>query len=412
MASTNFSPLPAVSAHPHAKPGYGKRSAPDQAPRGSADFVHLRPREAAIAAYIDRLPEGAAIGYKPLAANLADYGQQACGKALRFLSDAGHLRRVKEHLVLEDNSYRWVTRTYFSRTARDDDWWKAYVGGLRGIDLTELERRSRAETRPDADGTGTENGTENGTGIGIEDGRPNPQRTSTAPEPLTAPVASTAPATPEPSTAPATPEPATPEPSTAYRVLARLGRTEPRMTLSAADCSALEALAAEWLARGATPDHITRSLTTGLPQPMHSPGAIARVRLENHMPPLPSSASQPAYISRAVLTCISCDNDETTTLLLRGVCVDCREEMEAYDAAEEAGEIIDAVPDTFRAVPAKAEVARRADQLRALAGLKSRPIPEPVHSEAVRAHATATTATTATTAPVTPVRLPRGTEAE
>jgi hypothetical protein len=33
-------------------------------------------------AFIDRLPEGSAIGYEALAANIAGYGQQACGKAL------------------------------------------------------------------------------------------------------------------------------------------------------------------------------------------------------------------------------------------------------------------------------------------------------------------------------------------
>ncbi|MFC9861665.1 MULTISPECIES: hypothetical protein [unclassified Streptomyces] len=53
-----------------AKAGYGKRHAPDEAPRGADDFGHLDAREAAIAAYIDRLPEGAAVGYKALAEEL------------------------------------------------------------------------------------------------------------------------------------------------------------------------------------------------------------------------------------------------------------------------------------------------------------------------------------------------------
>ncbi|MFJ2215327.1 hypothetical protein ACIQVO_30250 [Streptomyces sp. NPDC101062] len=364
MAYAHSSAALPASGHPFANPGYGKRSAPDQRPRGEADFAHLRTREAAIAAYIDRLPEGSAIGYKALAANVADYGQQACGKALRFLSDAGHLRRVKEHLALEDNSFRWVTHTYFSRTARDDEWWQAYVAGLRGIDLTELERQFR-------EGAGS-------------DPAPVPE-----PEPTPAPAVVSAPAPgPAPAPAPAPESTAVPA-SVAYRTLARLGRTEPRMTLSAADCAALEALAAEWLARGATPDHITRSLTAGLPQPLHSPVAIARTRLENKMPPEPSKASAPAYVTRALMTCITCENDESMTLLVGGVCVECREEMTAYDAAEETGLVIDAIPDTFRAVPAQVDVARRADELRAAAGLKARPIPEPVHSEHVRAQATA-----------------------
>ncbi|MET4927585.1 hypothetical protein P3L51_35390, partial [Streptomyces sp. PSRA5] len=140
MDSTELSAALRAPAHPLAKPGYGKRSAPHQLPRTAADFAHLRTREAAIAAYIDRLTEGAAIGYKALAANVADYGQQACAKSLKFLSEAGHLRLVKEHLAVADNSLRWVTRTYFSRTSRDNEWWKAYVDSLRGVDLTELDR--------------------------------------------------------------------------------------------------------------------------------------------------------------------------------------------------------------------------------------------------------------------------------
>ncbi|MFI6702801.1 hypothetical protein ACIBJC_28310 [Streptomyces sp. NPDC050509] len=372
MAYAHSSAALPAPGHPFANPGYGKRSAPDQRPRGEADFAHLRTREAAVAAYIDRLPEGSAIGYKALAANVADYGQQACGKALRFLSDAGHLRRVKEHLALEDNSFRWVTHTYFSRTARDDEWWQAYVAGLRGIDLTELERRLR-------EGTGSDRAP-------VPEREPasavcQESRTAEAPVHGTGPAPAPAPGSaPESTTVPA---------SVAYRTLARLGRTEPRMTLSAADCAALEALAAEWLARGATPDHITRSLTAGLPQPLHSPVAIARTRLESKMPPEPSSASAPAYVTRALMTCITCENDESMTLLVGGVCVECREEMTAYDAAEETGLVIDAIPDTFRAVPAQVDVARRADELRAAAGLKARPIPEPVHSEHVRAQAVA-----------------------
>jgi hypothetical protein len=53
--SAAFSPAHALP-HPMANPGYGKRDAPDQLPRTAHDFAHLPPREAAVAAYIDRLP--------------------------------------------------------------------------------------------------------------------------------------------------------------------------------------------------------------------------------------------------------------------------------------------------------------------------------------------------------------------
>ena len=110
-----------------ANPGYGKRSAPDQLPRTAHDFAHLPPREAAIAAYIDRLPNGADISVKTLAKTLP-YGQCALRTALNNLQRAGHLRRGREHLA-DSGSPRWITRTWFSRTARDDDWWAAFTRG-------------------------------------------------------------------------------------------------------------------------------------------------------------------------------------------------------------------------------------------------------------------------------------------
>jgi len=120
--------LPAhASPHPMANPGYGKRSAPDQLRRTAHDFAHLPPREAAIAAYIDRLTEGADISVKTLAKTLP-YGQCALRTALNNLQRAGHLRRGREHLA-DSGSQHWITRTWFTRTARDDDWWATFTRG-------------------------------------------------------------------------------------------------------------------------------------------------------------------------------------------------------------------------------------------------------------------------------------------
>ncbi|MFI0983295.1 hypothetical protein ACH4SP_40590 [Streptomyces sp. NPDC021093] len=112
-----------------ASPGFGKRSAPDQQPRSKADFGHLGAREAAIAWYVDRLPDGADISIKTLARELPAYGQQAVATALRNLSAAGHLRRFREPLCGADDTVRWVQRTYFSRTQRPDAWWQSMVRG-------------------------------------------------------------------------------------------------------------------------------------------------------------------------------------------------------------------------------------------------------------------------------------------
>jgi hypothetical protein len=264
MASADFSVAPHTSAHPLASPGYGKRGAPCQSPRRADDFAHLPRREAAIAAYIDRLPDGAAIDAKTLAKCLPDYGQMACATALRRLSEAGHLRRVREHHITEDGA-RWVTRTFFSRTARGEEWWAAFV---RGDD---------------------------------------------APEPRPAPA------------------PAAPTRTPAYNTLASLGRTDPRMTLSAADCARLEPLAAVWLARDADPARLVQALTSGLPVQVHSPAALARTRLEAKLPPepVPEPVPEPRpeiTISR-LLECTDCGRPGPPAALPGGLCRPCRGEI-------------------------------------------------------------------------------------
>ncbi|WP_333776581.1 hypothetical protein [Streptomyces sp. IBSBF 3136] len=130
-----------------ANPGYGKRSAPDQHRRTNHDFGHLPPREAAIAAYLDRLPQGADISVKTLAKQLP-YGQCALRTALNRLQAAGHLRRGREQLGTEGGGSRWITRSWWSRTARDDAWWAAFTRGDVPEDRSSPERpgptRSRA----------------------------------------------------------------------------------------------------------------------------------------------------------------------------------------------------------------------------------------------------------------------------
>ncbi|MCC3777393.1 hypothetical protein, partial [Streptomyces sp. UNOB3_S3] len=87
-------------------------------------FAHLPAREAYIASHIDRLPDGAAMDVKTLAKELP-YGQQALRTALNNLSEAGHLRRIRE--PAGDDTTQWVFRTYFSRTARSDAWWERWL---------------------------------------------------------------------------------------------------------------------------------------------------------------------------------------------------------------------------------------------------------------------------------------------
>ncbi|MBP2405240.1 hypothetical protein [Streptomyces syringium] len=248
-----------TAAPPMAAPGYGKRSAPGEAPRRRDDFTHLPAREASIATHIDRLPDGAAIDTKTLAKELPPYGQQAIRTALNALSVAGHLRRVRE--PVGDGRTQWVFRTYFSRTARSDAWWSRFLAG----DVPEAEPQAPA---PQAQ---------------------QPKRTD------------------------------------AYEALAALGRTDARLTLSAAECKALEPLAAEWLARGVRPADFATTLTAGLPDVIHSPGAFTRKRLVDKLPPEPprTPSAEPTPPSR-IMECTDCGIAGRPEALPGGLCRICR----------------------------------------------------------------------------------------
>ncbi|MFI2348468.1 hypothetical protein ACH492_15755 [Streptomyces sp. NPDC019443] len=300
MAYINSNCALPTPAHPMASPGYGKRPAPDQSPRHSGDFAHLPKREAAVAAFIDRLAEGAAMDHKTLAKHIADYGQAAIRSALKALTNAGHLRRIKEQVV-RDDGVRWVTRTYWSRTARSAAWWQEFCQSVRGVML------DAPDDAPDDE--------------------------------------------------PAAAEPA-PERTTAYRTLAALGRTDSRMTLSAADCERLEPLAASWLEYGASVKHLIHALTAGLPVLVHNPAGIAKRRLEDKMPPKP--AREPETVLRSVMVCMFCDTTEEDEPLINGMCEACRSEDE------------EDIPATFLPGPRPADVAAHADAARIAAGLPPR----------------------------------------
>lgn len=453
MASAHISAALRAPAHPMAKAGYGKRHAPDQAPPHARDFGHLAPREAAIGAYIDRLPEGAAIGYKILAEELPDYGQQACRSALDRLTREGHLRRIKVHLTGANGTLHWVTRTYFSRTARNAAWWAEFVRFVRGIDVTGQPPAPAAVADPGLPNTDTRHAGDPAAQVPAARvsgaapwqaaqpagaGAPAEQPASQQPAaeqpvggcPAADPSAAEPPAAegplaerpaaegpgaegpggtasavaslgdlmagrmdapppgsaaalaldtqPSGSAAAPAPEPGTRAPrSEAYDVLAALGARDPRLQLSGDECFELEPLVGEWLDRGVGRDRITHALASGLPTSVHSAVAFLRTRLENKMPPTQQPgphASHPAHeeIAGAVMMCLFCDEDETTTTLVDGVCVDCRAAIDRDEASGATGD----VPDTFLARPRhQQDVAARVAELRAASG---RPATMPV----------------------------------
>ncbi|MEV6477824.1 MarR family transcriptional regulator, partial [Streptomyces sp. NPDC051640] len=174
---------------------------------------------------------------------------------------------------------------------------------------------------------------------------PGPER---APEPTSVPhqhtpaqAPDTGPAPPAPGAVPATPTPTIPSaapvtppaseagPSPAYLALARLGRADHRLALSADDCAALEPRAAEWLDRGVTVDYLTSALTAGLPAKVDSPLGFLRRRLTDKMPPrLPTAESPspgiPAPARQLLVECADCGHPGPPQALPDGLCRPCR----------------------------------------------------------------------------------------
>ncbi|MEE1810004.1 MarR family transcriptional regulator, partial [Streptomyces sp. BE133] len=272
---------------------------PDQRPAPADDFMLLPERERHIAGYVDHLPDGAAMDIKSLAKSIPLYGQMAVGSALRALGVAGYLRHAQCR-VEERGQVRWVTRTFWSRTARDNEWWGAFLDA-------ENDRAAQEATAPRA---------------GAE---------SQAPAPVTPAEPAAQPTSPDP--APVvprqqTPEPAPRQPSPAYLALAQLGRNEPRLALSATDCTALEPLAAQWFARGVDTDYLTHALTSGLPARVDSPIGFVRRRLNDkippHLPPTATPAAPDTPTRRLMAECTECGAPGHPEALPDGLCRRCR----------------------------------------------------------------------------------------
>ncbi|NEE32260.1 MarR family transcriptional regulator [Streptomyces sp. SID7982] len=281
-----------------AKPGYGKRSAPGQKGRARNDFALLPTRERYVAGFVDHLPDGAAMSVKQLAKQLPLYGQQAISTALKALSVAGHLRRVRCAVGAGDET-RWVFRTFWSRTARDNEWWNTYLATENATQTAAPAPAPEAPERPEVPASARQ---------AAEPAAVPPQRT-----PLQAPDADPTQTT---------------GPSPAYLALARLGRDDIRLGLSADDCTALEPLAAQWLDRGVTTDYLTSTLKAGLPIEVDSPAGLLRRRLIDKLPPrLPdttsTAANTPAPARRLLVECTDCGRPGQPEALPDGLCHPC-----------------------------------------------------------------------------------------
>ncbi len=381
MATQHLSPAPPAPvvshAYPMAKAGYGKRTTPGQNPRSRDDFALLPARERYVAGFIDRLPDGAAISVKQLAKHCPLYGQQAIATSLNSLSVAGHYRRIRSRLTTNKDArtgkggeVRWIFRTFWSRTARDNEWWNTYLATDHTTPANSptpqpsWAPRTEAPTpwttaeepqQPHAPAQTLPAETELGSAtaprqrISAPDSPQSQHEHAEPPEPSRNLTPSsphqhsghTSPARADTSAAP-TPAPpasgeipaalrATTEPgqSDAYLTLARLGRDDHRLALSAADCAILEPLASAWLARGVSVDYLTSALTAGLPARIDSPAGLLHRRLTDKIPPrLPGAvevrspgAKEPIY--ETLVECTNCRRPGPSEALPDGLCRPC-----------------------------------------------------------------------------------------
>ncbi|WP_371661831.1 hypothetical protein [Streptomyces sp. NBC_00280] len=342
MAYDDFNaalPAPAAQAHPMAKPGFGKRSAPDQPPPRKGDFDHLPARAAYLASLLDRLCENAAMDAKTIAKSQPLYGQAAVRTTLNELGVAGHLRRVRQSIPPGEgvSGSRWVVHTYWSRTARDNEWWAAFLKG----DVTAETPRATSGAL-DAQETDAQEPPEADEDLGPDE---NPETSRAVP----------------PRTANSPRQERDSGPSVAYDTLARLGLQEPRLALSAADCTALEQLAADWMARGATPDHITHALAAGLPDHVHSPRGFVHRRLLDKMPPERIVvAPTPGPRRTLLMECTDCEVPGRPEALPGGLCRGCRDR--AGSGSGVAGPSVRRPDSTVRELAARVRAGMRVPQ--------------------------------------------------
>ncbi|MFE6913279.1 MarR family transcriptional regulator [Streptomyces rubiginosohelvolus] len=363
MATPHFSSAPHApavpGAYPMAKPGYGKRSAPGQQPRTRDDFALLPTRERYVAGFVDHLPDGAAMSVKQLAKQLPLYGQQAIGTALKALSVAGHLRRVRCSVGAGDET-RWVFRTFWSRTAHDNEWWNTY---LATEDASRATAPAAAPKAPASPGLAAPAEAPASTAVPLQR---TPPEAAPDTAPATAPVAPPeAPAAPAAPTAPPAPTAQPAAFSPAYLALAELGRKDIRLALSADDCAALEPQAAAWFARGVDADYLIAALTAGLPAQVDCPPRFVRRRLVDKIPPhRPAGHSSPSTGTRApsparrlLMECTDCGRPGQPEALPDGLCRPCRA---AHTESQQATS-----PDPTEIAAVKAHMANLRDLLKA-----------------------------------------------
>ncbi|GAA4908382.1 hypothetical protein ACFPM3_12630 [Streptomyces coeruleoprunus] len=200
---------------------------------------------AGVLVYLLSLPDGACADIRSLAKRRKE-GRTRIGKALQELEDARYLRRAS---LQDTRTGYWVT-VYDVYDSPYDATETVCPAAPAAPAVTPAPARQPAAGNPDA---------------GVAGALPSGERTreQEPPSPPPRPVE---------------------VPSRAARLLASLGRREPRIAVGEEEAAKLGDLVEEWFAVGATEATVQEALTTGLPARVHAPAALLADRLRRKKP--------------------------------------------------------------------------------------------------------------------------------
>ncbi|MEU2854154.1 helix-turn-helix domain-containing protein [Streptomyces syringium] len=235
------------------------------------------------------LPDGTRVTVETITEGVEE-GRQAVSKAFNALVSAGYLRRERGQ---DPETGLWCTQTHVSDLPMDHI---PAVGTPKGRTLGDSPKGESTKGKNLLPVTHGETSTE---AEAEEDGE--------------SPKGDHKPETPADAVA-----------GRAAAVLAKLGNSDRRLALGAADILRLAPLAAEWLTEGHRELKLLTVLTTRLPERIDAPAALVQYRLKNHRPAKPEPRKAPAPDTRAC--CPSCGAPFRAGVE-RELCQQCTDEM-------------------------------------------------------------------------------------
>ncbi|MFF2570246.1 helix-turn-helix domain-containing protein [Streptomyces sp. NPDC058084] len=279
-----------------------------------------------LALLLQSLPAGSAVGVKAIAAQVPE-SELRVARAMRELEAHGYLLRTRERLP----DGRIAPRTFsYNRPGADPAPAGATPERTSGREPGRGPAPACPGETPKAD---PDPGPDPGPAVDLvpdpepdPDQEPEPDPGGAAAPPPAKPPRAFRPPPPARHGPPAPPSPALPAPlpehhGPAAALLAGLRLHSPRLLLAERDIRRLAPAVTTWLARGAHPDAVVRTLCACLPDNLVYPAGLLAHRLVALLPP-PLPARPPAPASRAI--CPGCERPFRSASPDPGHCRDCR----------------------------------------------------------------------------------------